>query len=136
MFGALSLRRAAAHSYQMSMKPAALAFCALVLGLSACQDPDKGYDAIHGPENVLGAPLFSADNRQQDKTNRELMEKAQADSMFYSRRAQEQTTTDSASAPADTSVAGKNTAAEAGVNPSAGAQTSQEKAGTPLPATK
>jgi len=64
------------------MKPTA----ALLIGLfalAACQDVDKSYDAIHAPENVLGAPLFSEANRQQDATNRKLMEMAKKDSLFY-----------------------------------------------------
>lgn len=64
------------------MKPAA-ALALVALAFTACQDADKSYDAIHGPENVLQAPLFSEENRQQDATNRQLMEMAKEDSLFF-----------------------------------------------------
>jgi hypothetical protein len=67
------------------MKPAFPLLLA-TLALSACQDSDKSYDAIHGPENTLQAPLFSEDNRQIDPTNRKLMEMAKEDSLFYTKK--------------------------------------------------
>jgi hypothetical protein len=67
---------------EKSMKStSALLFGLLIL--ASCQDADKSYDAIHGPENVLGAPLFSDANRQQDATNRQLIELAKRDSLFF-----------------------------------------------------
>jgi hypothetical protein len=64
------------------MKPAVVLFLA-TLALSACQDSDKSYDTIAGPENTLQAPLFSEDNRQIDVTNRKMMEIAKEDSLFF-----------------------------------------------------
>ena len=68
------------------------------------------YDAIHGPENVLMAPMASAQNKQENSTNAMLLEKTLADSMFYSKRRQLETMTDSASRMTDSSVSGKDTA--------------------------
>jgi|GEM_PF-6928278 len=62
------------------------------LVLISCQDADKSYDSIHGPENVLGAPLFSAANRQQDSTNRKLMNLSVKDSLFYAKTRPEEDT--------------------------------------------
>jgi hypothetical protein len=80
---------------------------ALLLGfvaLSACQETDKSYDAIHGPENVLGAPLFSAENRQQDATNRKLMEFAEKEGLFYPKEKKEEASDTAANLPADTAA--------------------------------
>ena len=68
------------------------------------------YDAINGPENVLQAPLASSENKQENSTNAMLLEKTLADSMFYAKRQQLETLTDSASRMTDSSVSGKDTA--------------------------
>ena len=59
----------------------------IVLAFAACQNDKMSYDTINGPENVNQAPLFSADNRQQDSTNLRLYRNAVADSAFYTKAA-------------------------------------------------
>jgi hypothetical protein len=90
------------------MKPAAALFLA-ALALSACQDADKSYDASYGPENVLMAPLFSEANRQVNPKNRELMELAKKDSLFFAKKKEAVAATPDSAAPspvvADTAAA-------------------------------
>lgn len=95
------------------MKPAA-ALALVALAFTACQDADKSYDAVHGPENVLQAPLFSEENRQQDATNRQLMEMSKEDSLFFVKKEKAAATeaSDKGTAPiakADTSKAAATT---------------------------
>ena len=104
------------------MKPAALAYAALAfaaLTFAACQDQDKSYDAMYGPENVLQAPLTSEANRQTNKTNRELFEKAVADSAFYAKHHAMQ-------GGADTAPATHDAPAEAGQEPAGSASEHME----------
>jgi hypothetical protein len=97
-----------------------IASVGLATTFSGCREKNWSYDVIQGPENVVQAPLLDTTvNIQEDDVNTALYRQALKDSAFFTKRARPETAYDSASAPLDTSVSGKDVSAEAGVNMSA-----------------